>query len=142
MTTATIDEAGCLAVAIEHYGVPVHHVRRSGLVMEKTSYGYNFYLGDQRALKAFPLALRLHTALTGNQSEYVKEAFKVAARRCDIDWPTIMEMLDTFDAGDVDRALVEEAHRYSRKHARRHRIENQWFAAVQANPARLSMRHA
>ena len=111
MTTATIDEAGCLAVAIEHYGVPVHHVRRSGLVMEKTSYGYDFYLGDQRALNAFPLALRLHTALTGNQSEYVKEAFKVAARRCDIDWPTIMEMLDTFDAGDVDRALVEEAHR-------------------------------
>ena len=140
----TIDEAGCFAVALEHFGVDIHHLERNGLVIEKTSYGTDFYLGDQRALEAFPLAHRLHTALTGTASEYFKEQFKVVARRqcCDLDWPTIMEKLETFDDGPVDQKLVEEAHRYGRKHARRHRIENQWYKTVLADPARCSMRHA
>ena len=75
-------------------------------------------------------------------SPLFKERLKVAVRRCDIDWPPVMEkILETFDVGKVDQNLVEEAHRYSRKFARRHRLENQWIAAVQANPARLAMRH-
>ena len=144
MTLPTIDEVGCLAVALEHCGVDIHHLERNGLVMEKTSYGTDFYLGDHRALEALPLAHRLHTKLTGMQSEYFKEWFKVVARRqcCDLDWPTIMEMLDTFDDGPVDQDLVEEAHRYGRIHARRHGIENQWVAILRANPARQAMRHA
>lgn len=142
MTLPTIDEVGCLAVALERCGVDIHRVERDGFVMERTSYGYDFYLGDRRALKALPLADRLHTALTGCQSDFFKERFKVIARkRCDLDWPTIFEALETLDEGSVDQDLVEEAHRYSRKYARRHRIENQWFAALRANPARLSMRH-
>ncbi len=144
MTLPTIDEVGCLAVALEHCGVDIDHIKRGGLVMERTSYGYDLYLGDRRALQAFPLAHRLHTKLTGRQSEFFKEEYKVVARRqcCDLDWPTIMEMLETFDDGPVDQDLVEEAHRYSRKYARRHGRDNQWFAALRANPARLSMRHA
>lgn len=144
MTLPTIDEVGCLAVALEHCGVDIHRVERGGFVMERTSYGYDLYLGDQRALEAFPLAHRLHTKLTDRQSEYVKEQFIAVARHqcCDLDWPTIVEALETFDDGPVDQKLVEQAHRYSRKYARRHRIENQWFAALRANPARLSMRHA
>ena len=144
MTLPTIDEVGCLAVALEHYGFDVHHIEPSGFAMVRTSYGLDRYLGDRRALEAFPLAHRLHTKLTGRQSEYFKEEFIAVARRqcCDLDWPTIFEALETFDDGPVDQDLVEEAHRYSRKYARRHRIENQWFAAIRANPARLSMRHA
>ena len=144
MTLPTIDEVGCLAVALERCGVDIHHVNRGGFVMERASYGYDFYLGDHRALEALPLAHRLHTKLTGMQSEYFKEWFKVVARRqcCDLDWPTIMEMLETFDDGPVDQDLVEEAHRYGRIHARRHRIENQWYKTVLADPVRRSMRHA
>ena len=144
MTLSTIDEVGCLAVALEHYGVDVHHIEPSGFAMVRTSYGLDRYLGDRRALEAFPLAHRLHTKLTGRQSEYFKEEFIAVARRqcCDLDWPTIFEALETFDDGPVNQDLVEEAHRYGRKHARRHRIENQWVAILRANPARLSMRHA
>ena len=139
----TIDEAGCLAVALEHFGVDIHHLERNGLVMEKTSYGTDFYLGDHRAMEALPLAHRLHTKLTGRQSAYFKEEFKVVSRRrCDLVRPTIMEVLETFDDGPVDQALVEEAHRNSRKFARRHRIENQWYKTVLADPVRRSMRHA
>ena len=143
MTLPTIDEVGCLAVALEHCGVEIHYLRPNGVVFEKTDYGYDFYLGDRRALEALPLAHRLHTALTGSQSEFFKERFKVVAhKRCDLDWPTIMKRLETFDDGPVDQDLVEEAHRYGRKHARRHGIENQWVAILRANPARQAMRHA
>ena len=140
----TIDEAGCFAVALEHFGVDIHHLERNGLVIEKTSYGTDFYLGDHRALEALPLAHRLHTALTGKKSEFFKEEYKVVARRqcCDLDWPTIIEILETFDDGPVNQDLVEEAHRYGRIHARRHGIENQWVAILRANPARQAMRHA
>jgi len=144
MTLPTIDEVGCLAVALEQCGVDILRVDRGGFVIERTPYGKDIHIGDRRTLEALPLAHRLHTALTGSVSEFFKERFQVVARRqcCDLDWPTIFEMLETFDDGPVDQNLVEEAHRYSRKYARRHGRDNQWCAAVRANPARLSMRHA
>jgi hypothetical protein len=141
MTTIKVDEAGCLAVALKHCGVPVHSVMRNGLVVQQSIYGRDHYLGDHRALEALPLAHRLHIALTGSESPLFKERFKNAARRCDLDRPTIMEILETFNDGPVDHDLVEEAHLYSRKHAQRHRIEGQWIEVVRANPPRESMRH-
>jgi len=141
MTLPTIDEVGCLAVALEHCGVDIHHVKPGGFVIERKSYG--IYLGDHRGLEAIPLAHRLHKALTGKESEFFKEKYKVFARRqcCDLDWPEIMETLETFDDGPVDQDLVEEAHRYGRKYARRCRIENQWYKTVLNDPVRRCMRH-
>ncbi len=144
MTSPTIDEISCLAIALEHYGVPVHHLDQAGTVFEKARYGHEYYQGDLRALEALPLAHRMHTALTRCVSEFFKERFKIVARNqhCDLNWPTIIERLETFDDGPVDQELVEEAHRYGRKHARRHRIENRWYKTVLADPVRRSMRHA
>jgi hypothetical protein len=105
-------------------------------VIEQTPYGREIYIDREVSVKALPLAHRLHITLTGRETDFFKELFKDAARRCDIDWPQIEVMLESFDGSHVDPSLVDEANFRVKKHIIKYNRDKDWRVALAERPER------